>query len=144
MPLPFGLANALYAITDVKFKIYLLASVIGLIPSQLILCYMGSTLKSMTDVLANEKTAQTAYFVFVIQLVIAVIVLYYILNLAKMELDKHLNKNPNSTEMINEQDNIKQVLIKSDSNMTQPGAKNNINNNINKDSSQLLNMPTQN
>lgn len=61
-----------------------------------------------------------------------------------MELDKHLNKNPNSTEMINEQDNIKQVLIKSDSNMTQPGAKNNINNNINKDSSQLLNMPTQN
>jgi protein maelstrom len=56
MPLPFGLANALFAVTDVDFFIYILASVIGLVPSQLILCYMGSTLKSMSDVLANEKT----------------------------------------------------------------------------------------
>jgi len=114
MPLPFGLANALYAVTDVDFRIYILASVIGLIPSQLILCYMGSTLKSMSDVLANEKTAQTAYLVFIIQLLIAIIVLYYILNLAKMELEKHMNKNSNANSNPI-QDDDKQILIKCDS-----------------------------
>ena len=120
MPIPFGLANALFAVTEVNFKIYILASVVGLIPSQLILCYMGSTLKSMSDVLANEKTAQTAYFVFVVQLIIAVVVLYYILNLAKQELEKHLNnKSPGGCAMENDLEHVitedKEALIKTDS-----------------------------
>jgi hypothetical protein len=119
MPIPFGLANALFAVTEVNFKIYILASVVGLIPSQLILCYMGSTLKSMSDVLANEKTAQTAYFVFVVQLIIAVVVLYYILNLAKQELEKHLNKNPGCCTINSDLDHVitedKEALIKAES-----------------------------
>ncbi|CAF1032204.1 unnamed protein product [Brachionus calyciflorus] len=96
MPIPFGLANTLFSVTDVDFKKYLSASVIGLMPSQLILCYMGSTLKSMTDVLVNDKTARTASLVFIAQLLIAIGVLYYILHAAKYELNKHLdNKNSN-------------------------------------------------
>ena len=93
MPIPFGLANTLFSVTDVDFKKYIIASVIGLMPSQLILCYMGSTLKSMSDVLVNDKTAKTASFVFIIQLFIAIGVLYYILHAAKNELNKHLDKN---------------------------------------------------
>lgn len=135
MPLPFGLANALYAVTDVDFRIYILASVIGLIPSQLILCYMGSTLKSMSDVLANEKTAQTAYLVFIIQLVIAIMVLYYILNLAKMELEKHMNKTPIACNNNAIQDEAKQILINCDSIDTI---------NIGNENCKLLCMPVQN
>ncbi|RNA07774.1 Transmembrane 64 [Brachionus plicatilis] len=93
MPLPFGLANTLFSVTDVDFKKYMTASIIGLMPSELILCYMGSTLKSMSDVLVNEKTAKTAYLVFVAQLFIAVGVLYYILRAAKKEINKHLENN---------------------------------------------------
>jgi uncharacterized membrane protein YdjX (TVP38/TMEM64 family) len=48
MPIPFGLANTLFSVTDVEFKKYLIASIIGLVPSQLILCYMGSMLKTMS------------------------------------------------------------------------------------------------
>jgi protein maelstrom len=90
MPIPFGLANTVFAVTDVCFRKYLMASVIGLVPSHIILCYMGSTLKSMTDVLVNENTAKTAYLVFVVQMIIAVLVMYYILKAAKHELNKHL------------------------------------------------------
>lgn len=124
MPIPFGLANTLFAVTEVNFKIYILASVVGLIPSQLILCYMGSTLKSMSDVLANEKTAQTAYFVFLVQLVIAIVVLYYILSLAKQELEKHLNKSPGCSLGGDHHDHDhvviedKEALIKAESNLS--------------------------
>lgn len=93
MPLPFGLTNTLFSVTDVGFKKYMIASTIGLMPSELILCYMGSTLKSMSDVLVNEKTAKTAYLVFIVQLFIAAGVLYYILKAAKKEINKHLESN---------------------------------------------------
>lgn len=93
MPVPFGLANTLFSVTDVDFKKYLIASTIGLMPSELILCYIGSTLKSMSDVLVNEKTAKTAYLVFIVQLFIAAGVLYYILRAARNEINKHLDNN---------------------------------------------------
>jgi protein maelstrom len=90
MPVPFGLANTIYAITDVKFKKYLIISILGLMPTQLILCYIGSTLKSMSDVLVNESTARTASLVFVVQLIIAIGVMYYILQAARIEIKKHM------------------------------------------------------
>lgn len=107
MPLPFGLANLAFAITNVDFSTYLVSSVIGLLPSHLILCYVGSTLKSMSDVLINENTAQTGWLVFVLQLIIACFVMYYILNLAKTEMEKHIN----SDKEINENDTDTNELI---------------------------------
>lgn len=105
MPIPFGLANALFAVTDVQFSRYMLASIIGLIPTQVIICYMGSTLKSMSDVLANESTAKTATFVFFVQLVIAIGVMFYLLQTARIELNKHiiksnLNNNSSSNNLL--------------------------------------------
>lgn len=91
MPLPFGLANFAFAITNVNFLTYLISSIIGLLPSQIILCYVGSTLKSMSDVIVNASTAKTAWLVFIIQLIIACFVMLWILNMAKLELNKHIN-----------------------------------------------------
>ena len=56
---------------------------------------MGSTLKSMSDVLANESTAKTATFVFFIQLVIAIGVMFYILQAARNELNQHIENSSN-------------------------------------------------
>ena len=98
MPLPFGLANLAFAVTNVNFFIYLGSSVVGLLPSQFILCYVGSTLKSMSDVLVNESTAKTGWLVFLFQLIIACFVMYYILTLAKLEMEKHINIDDKTTE----------------------------------------------
>lgn len=92
MPIPFGLANTIFALTDIDFRKYILISIAGLVPTHLILCYIGSTLKSMSDVLENDSTARTASFVFVLQLILAVVVMYYLLHAAKLELDKHIGE----------------------------------------------------
>jgi len=101
MPIPFGLANLAFAITKVNFLTYLLSSLAGLLPSQLILCYVGSTLKSMSEVLANESTTKTASFVFVLQLIIACFVMYYILTAARAELQKHIDNDKNNNTAAN-------------------------------------------
>lgn len=98
MPLPFGLANLAFSVTNVNFSTYIISSVIGLLPSQLILCYVGSTLKSMSDVLVNENTAKTGWIVFLIQLIIAFFVMFYILRAAKLELHKHIRIEENKVD----------------------------------------------
>ena len=45
----------------------MLATAVGLLPTQIINVYLGSTLRSMQDVLTDDKTANTGYIVFSIQ-----------------------------------------------------------------------------
>ena len=98
MPIPFGLANLAFAITNVNFITYILSSVVGLLPSQFLFCYVGSTLKSMSEVLANDSTTRTATVVFTIQLIIACFVMYYIFSAARIELQKHIDHDENINE----------------------------------------------
>ena len=46
---------------------YHLASGLGLLPAQLINVYLGSSLRSMQDVLEDKSTAVTGYIVFCFQ-----------------------------------------------------------------------------
>jgi len=45
----------------------MLATALGLLPTQVINVYLGSTLRSMQDVLSDDKTANTGYVVFSVQ-----------------------------------------------------------------------------
>lgn len=92
VPLPFGLANTLFALTNVGYLKYILSSCIGLIPSQLLTCYIGSTLKSLSDaILVNSKAAKTASFIFIVQFIFIFIFMFYLFKLARAEFEKQLN-----------------------------------------------------
>lgn len=43
---------------------YLLASIAGLSPMAGLYCYLGSTLRSMEDVLTDQSNQLTGYFIF--------------------------------------------------------------------------------
>lgn len=45
----------------------MLATALGLLPTQIINVYLGSTLRSMQDVLTDDNTATTGYVVFTVQ-----------------------------------------------------------------------------
>lgn len=63
----------------------LLASVIGLTPTQLLNTYMGSTVRNMQEVLSNKADG---YIILSAQVVFSVGLVFYIGRKAKMELDK--------------------------------------------------------
>uniref|UniRef100_A0A8C6M8A2 Transmembrane protein 64 n=1 Tax=Nothobranchius furzeri TaxID=105023 RepID=A0A8C6M8A2_NOTFU len=64
-PIPFGLQNAVFSITDVSLPNYLVASSVGLLPTQLLNSYLGTTLRTMEDVIAEQSVS--GYFVFSLQ-----------------------------------------------------------------------------
>ena len=53
-----------FQITDISTPKYLLASMLGLLPTQGLHAYIGSTLRSMEDVLTDEADRTTGYIVF--------------------------------------------------------------------------------
>jgi protein maelstrom len=108
VPLPFGLTNSIFSVTNVRFFDYIFASIIGLIPTQILTCYVGSTFKSMKDAL-NSNTAHEAYFILAVQIVVAVVLMVFMLKLAKIEFNKQLN----ALSANNLQTNFTQVQLSS-------------------------------
>uniref|UniRef100_A0A8C8RRL7 Transmembrane protein 64 n=1 Tax=Pelusios castaneus TaxID=367368 RepID=A0A8C8RRL7_9SAUR len=64
-PIPFGLQNAVFSITDLSLPNYLMASSVGLLPTQLLNSYLGTTLRTMEDVIAEQSFS--GYFIFTLQ-----------------------------------------------------------------------------
>jgi protein maelstrom len=90
VPLPFGLTNSIFSFSNIRFFDYICASIFGLVPTQILTCYVGSTLKSMSDVLSSN-TAHEAYFILTVQIIVAVVLMIFMLKLAKIEFNKQLN-----------------------------------------------------
>jgi protein maelstrom len=51
-------------VSNINTKEYIIATVFGLFPAQIINVYLGSTLRSMEEVLSNKSTAATGFIVF--------------------------------------------------------------------------------
>ncbi|KAK6185303.1 hypothetical protein SNE40_007566 [Patella caerulea] len=87
-PIPFGLQNGLFALADISLFRYFTASVLGLMPMAILNCYMGSTLRSMDDVLSDESNKTTAYMIFGAQILVAIGLLGFVIRKARVELKK--------------------------------------------------------
>ncbi|XP_075776532.1 transmembrane protein 64 isoform X1 [Pelodiscus sinensis] len=84
-PVPFGLQNAVFSITDLSLPNYLMASSVGLLPTQLLNSYLGTTLRTMEDVIAEQSVS--GYFVFTLQIVISIGLMFYVVHRAQVELN---------------------------------------------------------
>ncbi|KAM8967816.1 transmembrane protein 64 isoform 1-T1 [Pelodytes ibericus] len=84
-PIPFGLQNAIFSITDLSLPNYLAASSAGLFPTQLLNSYLGTTLRTMEDVIAEQSVS--GYFIFSLQIVISIALMFYVVHRAQVELN---------------------------------------------------------
>nr|XP_005888359.1 PREDICTED: transmembrane protein 64 [Bos mutus] len=84
-PIPFGLQNAVFSITDLSLPNYLVASSAGLLPTQLLNSYLGTTLRTMEDVIAEQSAS--GYFVFCLQIIISIGLMFYVVHRAQVELN---------------------------------------------------------
>ncbi|KYO48309.1 transmembrane protein 64 isoform D [Alligator mississippiensis] len=84
-PIPFGLQNAVFSITDLSLPNYLMASSVGLLPTQLLNSYLGTTLRTMEDVIAEQSVS--GYFIFSLQIVISIGLMFYVVHRAQVELN---------------------------------------------------------
>lgn len=85
-PIPFGLQNAMFAVSQMSLGRYVTASALGLVPTQVINVYLGTTVRSMEEVLDDEATAATGYAVLLAQVVLSVVLMSLIVRKARQEL----------------------------------------------------------
>ena len=71
--------------TSIPYWKFFLASVMGLLPTQILNTYMGSTVRSMQEVLADRVDG---YIILGVQVVFSLVLMFYLLNKARRELAK--------------------------------------------------------
>ncbi|XP_065190295.1 transmembrane protein 64-like [Sycon ciliatum] len=82
-PIPFGLQNACFAVTDQPVWRCCLASIIGLLPAQSFNAYLGSTVRNMEELYTRQWDS---YLLVVFQFLGLCTMLAYVLHLARLEL----------------------------------------------------------
>ncbi|XP_023311418.1 transmembrane protein 64 [Anoplophora glabripennis] len=87
-PIPFGLQNTIFALSNVSARVYHVASLFGLFPAQFVGVYVGSTLRSMQDVLENRHISSTTYFFATAQLMFGASLMIWLGTKARKELLK--------------------------------------------------------
>ncbi|XP_017019563.1 transmembrane protein 64 isoform X1 [Drosophila kikkawai] len=89
-PIPFGLQNLIFGISSVGTKDYHVATMLGLLPAQTINVYLGSTLRSMHEVLNDNETKLTGYISFVLEVICGVVLMFWVVQKARKELSETL------------------------------------------------------
>jgi uncharacterized membrane protein YdjX (TVP38/TMEM64 family) len=90
-PIPFGLANYLYGLTAVRFRPYLIASLIGGLPSLLLYCQLGTAGKAGLDAIASGHLVRSTgeLVVFGISMVATVCAIVFIPLFARKAVQKY-------------------------------------------------------
>ncbi len=90
-PIPFGLANYLYGLTAVRFRPYLIASLIGGLPSLLLYCQLGTAGKAGLDAIASGHLVRSTgeLVVFGISMVATVCAIVLIPLFARKAVQKY-------------------------------------------------------
>jgi len=88
-PIPLGLQNGFYSITNISFRTYLFWSLCGLAPTQFIYCLLGTRLHSMTEIMLIDKRTKTVGIItLLIECVMTIFLTYYVFHTAKKVLNK--------------------------------------------------------
>ena len=84
---PFTLLNYAFGLTKVRFRDYLLASWIGMLPGTVMYVYLGSTVTQLADLVAgNVEGGPARQALFFIGLAATVVVTVYVTRLARRAL----------------------------------------------------------
>jgi len=87
-PIPFGIQNAVFAISVLPRWKYVAASMVGLLPGQIIEAYIGSSLKNLGELYSHSHASPLNVTIIAIQIGITLCLFYYLFYLAKKELNK--------------------------------------------------------
>ncbi|XP_017843468.1 transmembrane protein 64 [Drosophila busckii] len=89
-PIPFGLQNVIFGISSINARDYHAATFLGLLPAQTINVYLGSTLRSMHEVLNDNHTKLTGYISFALEVICGVALMVWVVQKARKELSETL------------------------------------------------------
>jgi uncharacterized membrane protein YdjX (TVP38/TMEM64 family) len=98
---PFNLLNYAFGLTKVRFRDYLLASWIGMLPGTVMYVYLGSAVKDLADLATGHVEGGPARkALFFVGLAATVVVTVYVTRVAKRSLQKAVPPEGNPQEKV--------------------------------------------
>ncbi|MBI4566400.1 MAG: FAD-containing oxidoreductase [Planctomycetes bacterium] len=96
---PFNFLNYAFGVTRVRFRDYLVGSLIGMFPGTLMYVYLGSAVKSVTEIATGEMEGGVAQkILFVVGLLATIVVTLLVTRLARKALSRVAAQSPQSTD----------------------------------------------
>ncbi|KAL5292004.1 hypothetical protein ACFFRR_011029 [Megaselia abdita] len=90
-PIPFGIQNTIFGVSSISPRTYHTATFLGLLPAQIINVYLGSTLRSMHEVLNNHSSsAVTGYISLGVEVIFGIGLMLWVIQKARSELAQAL------------------------------------------------------
>lgn len=86
-PMPYGLQNGVFALTNISIVKYTLATIVGLLPTQALNTYFGTTLRNIKDVVTNDGES---YMIFTFQLLVSIVLMIFVTRVARKEINRNL------------------------------------------------------
>jgi len=94
-PIPFGLQNGFFALTDISFRDFFLSTWIGLLPFQVLWTHLGTTLRNLSKISSGEEGLTMWQQVSMAsQVVMALALLIYFCHLSKKVNIRDTNSGP--------------------------------------------------
>jgi len=98
-PIPFGLQNALFGVSGVKFLPYTIATIMGMLPEAFIWCYFGSKAREINDIIHGEADFGVWQKVILAVEIISAVLLIFILGfLGKRAMNKAIQEQEQEIE----------------------------------------------
>ena len=92
---PFNLLNYAFGLTNIRFRDYLWASWIGMLPGTILYIYLGSLAKSLTDLVQGKlETSYAQQALFVVGLIATVAVTVFVTRIARRALYNAIDEHP--------------------------------------------------
>lgn len=64
-PIPFGIQNCIFALSQIKTNEYLAASFLGMLPAQIFNCYLGSSFRTFEEIFSGQNSS--SHYLFLLQ-----------------------------------------------------------------------------
>eukprot|EP01117_Protostelium_nocturnum_P016745 TRINITY_DN6696_c0_g1_i1.p1 TRINITY_DN6696_c0_g1~~TRINITY_DN6696_c0_g1_i1.p1 ORF type:complete len:334 (+),score=83.43 TRINITY_DN6696_c0_g1_i1:217-1218(+) len=93
-PIPFGLQNSFFAMTDISFAKYLISTWIGLLPFQIVWTYFGKTLATLSKATTGETSINGwQILTMVFQMLIMIfLIIYFWWQMRKMKREQAMKE----------------------------------------------------
>jgi len=115
-PIPFGMQNAVFAVSGLDFKYYWIATWIGMAPELVIWVYFGTSAGTLEDIVSGHQSGRLKIVqkvLFIVGLVIAVAVIGVLVWIGKRAMKKAIAEEESTLlNTIASDDNLEQGVLK--------------------------------
>eukprot|EP01091_Cochliopodium_minus_P006270 TRINITY_DN16152_c0_g1_i1.p1 TRINITY_DN16152_c0_g1~~TRINITY_DN16152_c0_g1_i1.p1 ORF type:complete len:296 (-),score=68.40 TRINITY_DN16152_c0_g1_i1:29-916(-) len=97
--MPYGLCNYLFGVTSIGFLSYNGSTLLGLLPGTIAYTYLGTLMKSLTDIYSDDEEVDVMNIIFiVVGVVLTILIIVIVTIVSKREIDKAINHEENLME----------------------------------------------